>query len=723
MTYLDSIKLALKTPTHSKVPKNKKWPIYGKNSRSFALEKLVIALMAMTIMNTPKALAMEKPNSDDFSYFSEQFSDLKILRYQIPGFNDLSLQQKKLAYYLAQAAISGRDIYWDQNYRHNLVIRRLLEQVVKNYSGDRDTDAFKKFMTYTKRVWFSNGIHHHYSNDKILPEFSVEDLKHFVAASPNGSWPLDNGEDVYALLDRISPIIFDPTIDNKKVCLDDDIDKVVNSSVNFYEGVTEEEVLDYYQEIADLDDETPISYGLNSKKIKKDSEVTEEVYKLGGLYGEAIEKIIHWLELAIDVAESDLQRAYLEKLVEYYSTGDLKVFDEHNILWVQDTESMVDVVNGFIEVYDDPLGRTGSWESVVSIKDLDATERFGKLSHEAQWFEDNSPIMPQHKRQSVVGVSYKVINVVQESGGSSPSSPIGINLPNADWIRKIHGSKSVSLGNIEHAYDQSSKRAVLDEFFLPEVKEWIIKYGDLAGRLHTGLHEVIGHASGQLEPGVLPAHDTLKSYASALEEARADLVGLYYLGDQHLVDMGVSDSTDIVKASYTRYINNGLLIQLARIEPGKNIEEAHMRNRQMIASWAYEQGLLENVIERRDLISEEGLKTYFVVNDFMKLRDIFARLLREVQRIKSQGDFEAGRALIENYGVKVDAGLHLQVKERYKKLGLAPYAGFINPVLQVVMDKDQDIIDIVPTYPDDFTEQMLYYGQYHSWLPNHSWAE
>jgi dipeptidyl-peptidase III len=476
----------------------------------------------------------------------------------------------------------------------------------------------------------------------------------------------------------------------------------------------------YYRDIADPNDERPISYGLNSKKIKQDGEVKESVYKINGIYGPAIEKIVFWLKLAIKVAESDLQKEAFEKLVDYYSTGDLRKFDEYNILWVQDTTSVVDTINGFIEVYDDPLGHNGSWESVVSIKDLDATAKFGVLSREAQWFEDNSPIMDEHKRALVTGVSYKIINVVQEAGSSSPATPIGINLPNADWIREEHGSKSVSLGNIEYAYSQAAKGIVLEEFFLPDQQEWIKLHGDLADRLHTGLHEVVGHASGKLEEGVQPPHDTLKSYASALEEARADLVGLYYIGDQHLVDIGVSTSTDIVKASYTQYINNGLLKQLARIELGKNLEESHMRNRQLIAAWAFEQGQTENVIERRDIDTADGIKTYFIINDYDKLRSLFGRLLREIQRIKSQGHYEAGRDLVETYGVRVDETLHAQVKHRWAKLNIAPYSGFINPQLNPVRDHRGNILDVLVTYPEDFSKQMLHYAQHHSYLPHYS---
>lgn len=679
---------------------------------------LIVAMMQFTMAKETNQPA----NSDDFSYVSEQFADLRILRYRIPGFDNLTLQQKSLAYYLSQAALAGRDIYWDQNYRHNLTIRRVLEQVVRNYQGDRASEVFGKFLIYAKRVWFSNGIHHHYANDKILPTFSPEDLHDLVANSPSDNYPLNAGESLDQLLDRLQPIIFDPNVDNKKVCLDDGIDQVSCSSVNFYDGVTEQEVRDYYNAIIDETDETPLSYGLNTKKIKRDGKVAELVYYADGLYGDAIKRIVGWLKKAANIAESDIQRAALEKLIQFYETGDLQHFDEYNILWVQDTESVVDVINGFIETYDDPMGRTGSWESVVSIRDFDATAKFGKLSHEAQWFEDHSPILPEHKREVVTGVSYKIITVVQEAGSSSPSSAIGINLPNADWIRTLHGSKSVSLGNIEHAYDQAGKKTMLEEFFLPDQRRWLEEHGDIASRIHTGLHEVIGHASGKLEPGVLPPHDTLKSYASALEEARADLVGLYYVGDQHIVDIGVSPSTDIVKASYTQYINNGLLKQLARVELGKNLEESHMRNRQLIASWAYENGKRDNVIERVDIAKDDGTSTYFVINDYDKLRELFGTLLREIQRIKSQGDFEAGRRYIETYGVKIDRELHAQVLRRWAKLNLAPYNGFINPVLRPIVDDTGEIKDVVIDYPNDFTKQMLDYADNNSFLPNYPQA-
>lgn len=657
--------------------------------------------------------------TDDFSYFSEQFGNIKILRYRIPGFENLTLNQKIMAYHLSQAGMAGRDIFWDQNYKHNLTIRSILEQIVRNFIGDRNSELFKNFMEYTKYVWFSNGIHHHYGNDKLMPNFSKEDLVELMLLSPDATYPLREGEIVSQLIDRISPIIFDPNIDSKKVVKDITIDNVTASAVNFYDGVTKEEVEAYYKSITDENDPTPISYGLNSKKVKKDGQVFEMVYKVGGLYTEAIEKIVEHLKNALPYAETELQKASMEKLIKYYETGDLKIFDEYSILWAKDTLPILDFINGFIEFYDDPLGHTGTWESVVSIKDVETTNKFEVIGHEAQWFEDNSPTMPEHKRTDVKGVSYKVITVVSETGGSSPSTPIGINLPNADWIRKNHGSKSVSLINIEHAYDMASTSNFLEEFYLPEQQVWIKEYGNITGRLHTGLHEVVGHASGQLEPNVQPPRTTLKHYANTLEEGRADLVALYYIGDQHLVDIGVSPNTEIEKAEYTKYINNGLLTQLIRIDLGKDIEEDHMRNRQMISRWVFEHGQSENVIERRDIETSDGVKTYFVVNDFQKLRGLFGELLREVQRIKSQGDFEAGKNMVENYAVKIDPELHAQVKRRAEKFGSAAYSGFINPVLERVLDSNNNIIDITVSYPSDFTQQMLDYSQNYSFLPNY----
>ncbi len=662
--------------------------------------------------------------SDNFAYFSEQVADLRILRYQLPDFDKLSLQQKTLLYYLSQAALAGRDIFWDQNYRFNLTIRRTLEGIVKHYSGERNSEEFGKFMVYCKRVWFANGIHHHYGHDKILPAFSKDYLGELIAASPEAHFPVLAGEKPLQLLERLAPIIFDPTVAPKKVVLDSSVDMVVHSAVNFYRNITQAEASEYYRAKSSPDEKFPPSYGLNSRLVKQsDGSLSEQVYKVGGLYGPALEKIVFWLSKAASVAETPLQGQAIDLLIEYYRSGDLKKFDAYNIAWVQDTTPAVDFINGFIEVYDDPLGYKGSFESVVSIKDFDATAKYSVLSHEAAWFEAHSPIAEKHKRPKVTGVSYKVINVASESGGSSPATPIGINLPNSNWLRIKHGSKSVSLGNIEHAYDQAAKSSgVLQEFYLATAEHpqqrLLKEHGTLAGKLATGLHEVIGHASGQLEPGVANPAETLKNYASALEEARADLVALYYIADEHMKEIGLIPSPEVVQAEYISYITNGMITQLARIDLGKQIEEAHMRNRQMIAKWAYEHGKAEKVIERVSHKVNAQDKTYFVVNDYGKLRTLFGELLREVQRIKSQGDYNAGKELIETYGVSVDKELHQEVKRRWESLHLAPFSGFINPKLEAITSKKGKITGVKLSYPKDFTAQMLEYGAQHSFLPN-----
>lgn len=650
---------------------------------------------------------------DDFVYQTEKFADLAILRYKIPGFEDLSLKQKELVYYLYEAALAGRDIYYDQNYKNNLLVRKTLDGVVRSYKGDRQTDEFKKFMVYVKRVWFSNGIHHHYSNKKFTPEFSPEYFSELLQESDMSLLPLAKNEAVGTLFNTLKPIIFDPKVDAQKINLAPGVDLVKTSAVNFYEGVTQNEVEKFYKGIEQPDDPTPIWYGLNSKVVKENGRVKEKFWKLGGMYTQAIEKIIYWLQKAVDVSENDLQKSTLKKLVEYYKTGSLKTWDEYNILWVQDTTSQVDVVNGFIEVYDDPLGHKGSFEGIVSIKDLEATKRIDAISRQAQWFEDNSTLPDEYKKKNVVGISAKVITVVVEIGDASPSTPIGINLPNSNWIRKDHGSKSVNLGNIVDSYNKAGSEEVFHEFYYTdeEIKR-AKEYGALADNLHTDLHEVIGHASGQIKPGVGTPKQTLKNYASAIEEARADLVALYYAVDPKLVEIGVMPSIEVGKSEYDKYIRNGIMLQLNRIEPGENIEESHMRNRQLIAKWAYEKGQNENVIEKK---IKDG-KTYFVINDYQKLRVLFGQLLREVQRITSEGDFEAAKNLVETYGVKVDKDLHKEVKERYAKLDIAPYKGFINPVLKPVYDGSK-IVDVKIEYPDDFTEQMLYYDENYSFLP------
>lgn len=652
-------------------------------------------------------------DSAEFKWQTEQFADIAILRYQVPGFYDLTPNQKQLIYYLYEAALAGRDIIYDQNYKYNLKVRRTLEAIVDSYSGDRTTDEFEKFMVYTKRVWFSNGIHHHYSTKKIFPEISKEYFTSLLKNSDAELLPFTNQHNIDEFIDLLLPIIFDPEVDGQRVNLDPNADLVKTSANNFYENVTQREVESYYSGIIDKNDPTPISYGLNSKLIKENGKIVEKVWKAGGMYTEAIEKIVYWLEKASAVAENENQKAALDKLIEFYKTGDLKKFDEYNILWVQDTESVIDVINGFIEVYGDPLGYRGAYESIVSFKDMDATKRIDAISQYAQWFEDNSPIAPEHKKKDVVGISARVITVVVESGDASPSTPIGINLPNANWIRRDHGSKSVSLGNIVYAYNMVASGDVLNEFcYSEEEVELHKKYGALAGMLHTDMHEVIGHASGQVNPGVGTPKQTLKNYASAIEETRADLVALYYIMDPKLIEIGVMPSLDVGIAQYNAYIRNGLMLQLNRIEPGDNIEQAHMRNRQAVSMWVYEMGKEESIIERK----EKDGKTYFVINDHSKLQELFGKLLHEIQRITSEGDFDAAQNLIENYGVKIEPALHKQIRERYAELNIAPYRGFINPVLKPVYKEDK-LIDVKIEYTEDFTEQMMYYGRNYALLP------
>lgn len=654
----------------------------------------------------------QEASADSFQYVSERFADIQILRYKVKGFEELSEKQKELVYYLYEAALSGRDIIWDQKYKHNLRIRHTLEAIWNSYQGDRTTDGFKQFETYTKRVWFSNGIHHHYASDKILPEFTAEFFKALISNSDQKLLPLDQGQTGDQLAEMLVPIMFDPKLDGKTVNLEGGIDNVAGSANNFYEGVTQKEVEQFYAPLEHQHDSTPISYGLNSKMIKEAGKLTERVWKVGGMYSKAIERMVFWLEKASLVAENEQQKKAFDLLVSYYKTGDLRKFDEYNIAWVQDIESTIDVVNGFIEVYQDAIGRRGSFESVVSIKDFEATKKIDKIAQNAQWFEDNSPLMPQHKKKAVKGIIGKVINVVVESGDAAPSTPIGINLPNSNWIRQMHGSKSVSLANILEAYNiASGKSPVTDEFSLNDsTKSRAREYATIAAELHTDMHEVIGHASGQLEPGIKDG--SLKNYQNALEEARADLVALYYIYDQKLVDIGVMPSLNVGKAEYENYLLNGMILQLNRVDLGKSLEEAHMRNRQLVAKWVLEKGAKEKVAE---LIKRDG-KTYVQINEYTKLRTLFGDLLREIQRIKSQGDFAAGKALVENYGVKIDPTLHKEVKERFAKLDVPPYRGFIQPRL-VPVEKDGKITDVKIEYPDDFAKQMLEYGKKYSLLP------
>lgn len=666
----------------------------------------------------PRDVTM-KGEEAEFQYQTEQFADIRILRYQVPGFENLSLARKRLLYYLSQAAFSGRDIIWDQNYRHNLYVRRTLENIVETYAGERSGPEWDQFLVYTKRVWFSNGIHHHYSTLKIMPEFSREYFAELVRDSDEEVFPSQEGETVEDLIRKLIPIVFDPSLDGKRINLDPTTDQTRDSATNYYaEELTQKEVEAYYASIIDTKDPRPISYGLNSKLVKEDGRLREKTWKLGGMYTEAIEKIIFWLEKALSVAETPKQGASLEQLIEYYQTGDLKKFDLYSMLWVQDTRSSVDVINGFIEVYGDPLGYKGAFESVVSFRDMEATRRMETLSRHTQWFEDHSPILTRHKKEKVIGISAKVITVVAESGDASPSTPIGINLPNANWIRKEHGSKSVNLGNIVTAYHEADKSSGILEEFAYDHREIELgrAHGTLASNLHTDLHEVIGHASGQIESGIGTPKETLRSYASTLEEARADLVALYYLLDQKLVEIGVMPSLEVGKARYQSYIRNGLLIQLARLKPGENLEQAHMRNRQMICRWVYEKGTGDNIIERK---MKEGA-TYFVINDYEGLRKLFGKLLREVQWIKSKGDYEAGKKLVEEFGVSVDRDLHSEVRDRYAKLRRAPYSGFINPRLVPITSGQGDIVDVRIEYPKDFTAQMMEYAQHYSFLPTYN---
>ncbi|MDB5121436.1 MAG: Dipeptidyl-peptidase [Sphingobacteriales bacterium] len=658
----------------------------------------------------PTAKPISKPET--FIVTADAFADIQVLRYQVPGFNELSLQQKKLSYYLSQAALSGRDIIYDQHGKYNLLIRKTLENIYNTYKGNRTSTDWNKFHEYSGRFFFSNGNHHHYGNEKFIPGCSFEYFSGLIKASNLKGLPLAKGETVTAFLNRIKPIIFDLNFQPKMVDLSPNTDNVVASSNNFYEGVTQKEVEDYYAKF-DTKGDAP-SWGLNSKLMKVNGQLTEKVWKVGGMYSSAITQIVYWLNKAIPVAENAKQKDALEKLVKYYRSGNLKDFDEYSIAWVADTASRLDVVNGFIEVYDDAIGKKASFESVVSIKDLEATKRIKAIADQAQWFEDNSPLTPEHKKKKVKGITAKAITVITESGASSPATPIGINLPNADWIRKEYGSKSVSLSNIVHAYNnKGQKSGVLDEFaYGDDVKARLRQYGALASDLHTDMHECIGHASGQINPGVETTDKTLKNYASTLEEARADLVGLYYVLDPKLVEIGVSPSMEVGKAGYDSYIMNGLITQLTRIKPGNNLEEAHMRNRQLNAKWVFEQGKKDNVIE---LIKVEG-KTYTKINDYTKLRQLFGQLLREIQRIKSEGDFASASKLVENYGVKVDQDLLTEVAARYAKLNVKPYSGFIQPKLIPVM-KGSNIIDVKVEYPQSFYQQMLEYGKKYSYLP------
>ena len=645
------------------------------------------------------------------AWIVDRFDDIKVIRYEVPAFERLPLEEKILVYYLSEAAKCGRDILFDQNFKYNLAIRRTLEAIYTEYDGDRTGDEWAAVEKYLKKVWFANGIHHHYSNDKFTPEFSQEYFESLMAVVPAEKLPQDFGS-VEELKAVILPAIFDPTLYASRLDQTAGVDMITASANNYYEGVTQQEVEDFYHRMADNNDPRPISYGLNSKLVKENGRIVERVWKVGGMYSPAIERIVGWLEKAENVA-AEPQKSIIASLIKYYRTGDLRQFDDYNIKWVRDTVSNVDFVNGFIEDYGDPLGRKASWEANVNFRDEEACHRTEIISENAQWFEDNSPVDPAFKKKEVKGVSAKVITVAMLGGDCYPATPIGINLPNADWIRKEYGSKSVTIDNITYAYNKAAQgNGFQEEFVLrAEDRERIKQYGKLADDLHTDLHECLGHGSGQLAPGTKGGE--LKSYTSTLEETRADLFGLYYLGDPKLVELGLIPSLDVAKAQYASYIMNGMMTQLSRIELGKNVEEAHMRNRKMIAEWCYEKGKADNVIE---WVSDNG-KTYVVVNDFDRLRTLFGEMLREVQRIKSEGDYEAGKALVEDYGVKIDPTLHAEVLARYKALNIEPYGGFINPDYRLV-EKDGETVDVEIVYNDSYVDQMLEYSKNYSFLPS-----
>lgn len=654
------------------------------------------------------------PVKAPFKVSSDRFADVEVLRYQVPGFEELSLKEKKLVYYLSQAALSGRDIIWDQNYRYNLLLRKTLSAIVRSYQGDRKSETYRQLETFAKQVWFANGIHHHYSSQKMIPGFDAAAFEALLKNTPRESLPLEPDQDIGVLLSTLGPVLFDPSVAPVKVNLDSSQDLLTTSATNFYRDVTQAEAEAFYAARKDPKDTQPISWGLNSQLAKVDGELIERVWKQGGMYSHAIEHINNWLKKAMRVAENPAQKAWLEKLIAYYKSGDLKDFDAYNIAWVADTQSRADTVNGFIEVYGDPLGYRGSWEGIVSIRDLEATHRIEAVAAQAQWFEDNSPIQDEHKKSNVVGISAKVITVVMEAGDAAPSTPIGINLPNPNWIRKEHGSKSVTLSNIIDAYQEAgSASGFHDEFMLTdEEKARHHEHGILAYFLDVDLHEVIGHASGSINPGVGTPKETLKSYSSTLEEARADLVALYYLMDPKLIELGLVPSLEVGKASYDRQVRNGMMMQLFRLKLGDDIQEAHMRNRQLIAGWVYEKGLADKVIEK---VTSDG-KTYFQIRDYDKLRTLYGQLLSEIQRIKSEGDYEAGKALVETYGVKVDQALHAEVLARAEPLKIAAYSGFIQPRLTPI-EEDGEVVDIQIEYPNDFVEQMLEYEDEYSLLP------
>lgn len=680
------------------------------------MKKLTLICMTSMLLASGAAKATT-PKINDFKYSVDKFADIEILRYRVPDFEKLSLKQKELVYYLNQAALEGSDILYDQNNKYNLCIRRTLEAVYVNYKGDRKSAGFEHLTTYLKRVWMGNGIHHHYSEDKFVPEFSSTYFAEVVKSIDPAKLPLSKGETVEGLITKLTPILFDPTVYPKKTNQAEGVDLIKTSANNYYgDGVSQAEVEAFYGKMKSPNDSTPVSYGLNSKLANKNGVLVEETYKVGGLYSAAIIKIVSWLEKAATVAENDKQKDVINTLIDFYKTGNLKTYDEYSIKWVEDLASNVDFVNGFTETYGDPLGMKASWESIVNFKNIEATKRTEIISANAQWFEDHSPVDPKFKKEKVKGVSAKVITVSMLAGDCYPATPIGINLPNSNWIRHEYGSKSVTIENITEAYDQASLGNGFDEEFMwSDVERKRAKdFASMTNNLHTDLHECLGHGSGKLLPGVDP--DALKAYGSTIEEARADLFGLYYMGDPKMVELGLLPDKEAFKAEYYSYIMNGLMTQLTRILPGKNVEEAHMRNRQLIAAWVFEKGKADKVIE---MVKRNG-ETFVVVNNYGKLRTLFGQLLAEIQRIKSTGDFEGGKKLVETYGVKVDQTLHNEVLARYKKLNLAPYRGFVNPVYTLVKNANGKITDVTISYKENYVEQHLRYSKEFSNLPTYN---
>jgi len=649
----------------------------------------------------------------EFTYEVDRFEDISVLRYRLPAFEQLSTAEKEFIYYLSEAALCGRDILWDQNFRYNLIVRKTIEAIIDTYAGDRESADYKAFITYAKRVFFANGIHHHYSNDKFMPGFSADYFAQLVSGSEASRLPLKEGQATSDLTEFLTPILFDPSLYAKKVDQSEGTDMITASANNFYEGVTQAEVEKYYASLADPDDPRPVSWGLNTKVMKADGNVSEIQWKSGSMYGQAIDKIVYWIEKARDIALSDMQKQELELLVQYYRTGDLKKWDDYNVLWARNTGLSVDYINGFIETYGDPLGMKATWEAVVDYKDTEASKRTALITENAQWFEDHSPVDPVYRKEEVTGVAASVINVAMLGGDCYPASPLGINLPNSNWIRTEAGSKSVTLANITDAKDMVARGSgFLGEFAFDQAEiDRAVTYGSLSDALHTDLHECIGHASGKLAAGTDP--NALKNYASPLEEMRADLFALYFMMDPKMTEIGLTPSDEPAKALYDNYIRNGFLTQIVRIQPGKDIEQAHMRGRSAIAHWVYEKGRADNVIE---VIMRDG-KTFVRVTDYQKLRGLFGEMLKEVQRIKSEGDFAAGREMIEKYGVRIDPDLHTEMLSRYAKLNLAPYSGFVNPVMTPVTDRNGKITDVTIEYCSDYLDQMMKYGKNYAFLP------